>query len=282
MRLLATIFLMLMFARPCPAPVTFPPSGFDAGNWSALATALNDQWATVPALGSDHGGWDYIGFSSGGYAVTAVSSNQFATAEHVRPSSVLFKGTTYNVTGYGTWNEFAIVTVSGTLTNWCRMNTNAPGYPVSAIVWGQSNGYKPSQAPYDSGGRTVFPTQNETRALRWGRLKITGTYSGFGYTELRGTTDQSDTNSNASLSGNDSGGPVFVYNSGTGKHELIGTHHAADFVDFFPATSIFSAHASAYHNRDAITAYLNAGNPPTNSVAALPALIFQRATFGAP
>ncbi len=293
MRILSLILLVVALAQNCPAPVTFPPSTFDQGNWAAVSTALNNSQTNTPTLGSDHGGRDYVAVCNTGFGCTAVSSNQFAIAAHIFPTggpmnmgAVTFQGSTYLVTNRAAWNEFAIMTVDGVITNWCRIDTNTiPFYPRYGVMWGYGKGYKPTDPVYtNSGVYTVFPIQIETAALRWAYVKITSTYSAFGYTELRSIAYQDDLAGNGAVVGGDSGGPLFVLNTSTGKHELIGTHHAADSINNDPFVGTFGVHASAWHNRDAITAYLNAGDPPTNSVApATPGFgtaVFERLSIG--
>lgn len=289
-RILA-ILLFALAALRCPAPVTLPPVGFDAGNWSSIATALNASQAAAPEIGSDLGGLHYIGTLNTGFACTAVASNQFATAAHVFPTggplnlgAVTYGGVGYYVTNrwQGSGTDFAILTIDGVVSNWTRINTNALTFPVNAIAWGTGQGFKPSDPVYTNAARIVFPVQSETAALRWGRRVITSLSGVY----LLGQVDMGNTNANCALVGGDSGGPLFLLNAETGRHELIGTHYGATFVSLevtHPTSTSYGYHNSAYYNRAGITAYLNAGDPPTNSApAAVPVLIFQRLSVGSP
>lgn len=261
---LTSILILLAFTLRCPAPVTLPPVGFDAGNWSAIATALNNEYTNAPSIGNDQGGLHYIGILNTGFACTAVASNQFATAVHVFPTggplnmgNVTYGGNVYEVTNRAEWNDFGILTVSGTVSNWTRINTNAPSYPFIGIAWGTGQGFKPGDAVYTNSGNIVFPVQSETAALRWGRRLIEG-FASYHY----GIVVQSNTNGNAALTGGDSGGPLFLLNESTGRHELVGTHYGATFIDNNPVTASYGYHNSSYAERAGITAYLNHGDPP--------------------
>ena len=158
-------------------PVQLPSSGYDAANWPATAARLNAEQAVWPSL-PDDGGGRYLGRLGNSFGAVAVSPDQFATSSHVAPRAgkseadgdkgyVEFAGDWHRVTACDQDGDFAILTVAGQLPRWCAISFAPPaeGYePV--IAWGFGKGFNPGAAPYESRGVTVYPSNDETRALR--------------------------------------------------------------------------------------------------------------------
>jgi hypothetical protein len=177
-------------------------------------------------------GWQYQG-SWGGNLGTAIAPNLFVTAKHIGGSigdTVVYNGTSYQTTAVfdSPNSDLRVWQVNGTFSSYAQLYTgsDASAQGQSAVVFGRGT---QRGGNVTVNGQVVGWTWGTTdQVQRWGQNTVAGaTYGGaslgnllrFGFTGTGGPNE-------ATLSGGDSGGAVFIQNGGVWK--LAGINYSVD------------------------------------------------------
>jgi hypothetical protein len=202
---------------------------------------------TGPLAGS---GWQYEG-KFGGFLGTVIASNYFVTAKHIGGSVgqiFTFDGVDYTTTAVfpDPSSDLQIWQIAGTFPTHAPIYSSDSGSEVNLglVVFGRGTQRgNPVNVGTDSHlGGWLWGAADAVE--RWGTNVIGSIFTDPGYGNLlRAPFDASAGANEAHLSGGDSGGAVFVFNSNTSAWELAGINLGVDgkFSTSASGTSPFNA-----------------------------------------
>ncbi len=190
---------------------------------------------TAPTGSLTGSGWQYEG-QFGIYLGTPIASNYFITAKHIGGSigqTISFGGTNYTTTAVfpDPASDLQIWKIGGTFSSLAPLYGGAAGSEVNLSLVVIGRGTQRGDPLFVGGdshlGGWFWGTHDHVE--RWGTNVIDSIVTDSTYGKLlRAPFDMNAGPNEAQLSGGDSGGAVFVFNSATTQWELAGINLAVD------------------------------------------------------
>jgi hypothetical protein len=222
-------------------------------NFDTNSTTGNpSSHASAPTGTFANSGWQYQGMIPEGIpsSGTAIGPHTFVTAAHTNPTNgtiITYNGGTYTVTGstLSSNREVAFVTVSGTLPFWAPVynNTVSDGSIQNQTLVDMGRGTQRGDPitvstvnPGDPNGGTLrgWVWGPLDSVQRWGTNTVSGTYTDpsthFEY--LTYTFDRNGLTDEATVSGGDSGGGVFIKSATDGVWKFAGVNSSVSPSSF--------------------------------------------------
>jgi dockerin type I repeat protein/trypsin len=235
--------------------------GFDTNG----TTGNPASHSTAPTGTFANSGWQYQGQFSA-FSGTAIGPHTFITAAHVAPGGGVFtyNGNSYTITGSTTLanRDLAVVTVSGTLPYWAPIyNESTDGALTGRTLVDMGRGTQRGDPINVSTSRTGEGTLRgwvwgpADSVQRWGTNVVTGFYADNTAKEyVTFNFDQNGLTDEATISGGDSGGGMFV-KANDGVWKLVGVNSFVSPAGFryqanTPTTPVDPLPSSAFDYRD--------------------------------